>query len=464
MGINIVNREPISSKSRDLERLLTDLQGNILRSHGREHVILLIIKFTCAEQDARNWARAFGGWVTSALKQSEQARDWLSRKQESLFASLLLTRSGYEYLGVNDDAKIPNDPKFRSGMAKSQKLLMDSPQVEWDKPYNDSIHAMAVLASGDVNILAENVRTVQASLESIATVTRQDGGAQREKTKSEGVSRYVEHFNYLEGRSQPLFFIEDIEDEIDGVTEWDPFAPLSLALVKDPNGGENSFGSYLVYRKLEQRVRTFKARERKAESNPPSVSDELGLVNRDRQRVGAMVVGRFENGTPLAISKTDNLRSAPNNFNYEDDPDGTKCPLFAHIRKVNPRTEASKNHRIVRRGIPYADVLLPMSPGDKLFNNNLNKMTENGVGLLFMCFQASIENQFEHIQRLINDPNEPTSGAGIDGLVGQGDHTHAWPLAWGEDKTKAASFGSFVKLKGGEYFFAPCISFFDRLV
>ena len=107
---------------------------------------------------------------------------------------------------------------------------------------------------------------------------------------------------------------------------------------------------------------------------------------------------------------------------------------------------------------------MQLSPGDEYFNEDLNKMTDSGVGLLFMCFQASIENQFEHIQRLINDPNEPTEGAGIDALIGQGNHAHAWPVAWGEDRTKTASFGSFVKLKGGEYFFAPCISFFDTLV
>jgi Dyp-type peroxidase family len=464
MAINIVNTEPIVLKSNDNESLLSDLQGNILRSHGRENVILLIIKFTCAEQDARNWVRAFSGWVTSALKQSEQARDWLSRAEESLFANLFVTRRGYEYLGVKDDAKIPSDPKFRTGMAGSQQVLIDSPQTAWDAPYNETIHAMALLASGDTNKLSEKVRTVEASLERIALVTHQNGRAQREKINSAGGSRYVEHFNYLEGRSQPLFFKEDLEDEIDGLSEWNPFAPLNLALVKDPNGGENSFGSYLVYRKLEQQVRDFKERERKVESDPPSVSDELGLANRERQRVGAMVVGRFENGTPLAISKTDNLRSAPNNFNYDDDPKGTKCPHFAHIRKVNPRTEASKNHRIVRRGIPYTDVPLQMSPGDEHFNDDLNKMAEGEVGLLFMCFQASIENQFEHIQRLLNDPNEPTAGAGIDALIGHGDHTHAWPLTWGEDKTKTADFGNFVELKGGEYFFAPCISFFDTLV
>ena len=49
-----------------------------------------------------------------------------------------------------------------------------------------------------------------------------------------------------------------------------------------------------------------------------------------------------------------------------DDPDGLKCPLHAHIRKINPRGELDKKstilpnsperermRRVAHRGIPY---------------------------------------------------------------------------------------------------------------
>ncbi|HMB05971.1 MAG TPA: hypothetical protein VKP69_19835, partial [Isosphaeraceae bacterium] len=53
------------------------------------------------------------------------------------------------------------------------------------------------------------------------------------------------------------------------------------------------------------------------------------------------------------------------NFNYADDMAGSRCPFQAHIRKVNPRgdtvrffegdSEFERNHRIVRRGVPFGE-------------------------------------------------------------------------------------------------------------
>ena len=53
-----------------------------------------------------------------------------------------------------------------------------------------------------------------------------------------------------------------------------------------------------------------------------------------------------------------------NDFGYEDDPLGLKCPAGAHIRRTNPRDSIgffdgrlSNRHRIVRRGRPYGPPL-----------------------------------------------------------------------------------------------------------
>ncbi len=234
----------------------------------------------------------------------------------------------------------------------------------------------------------------------------------------------------------------------------------------DPHGKkEVSFGSYVVFRKLEQNVRGFK----EAEGN---LAATLGLTGNDKERAGALVVGRFEDGTPVVLRETEGmLDPVPNNFSYADDPGGNRCPFHAHIRKVNPRGEGvdtkaaqtkrhtqlakERSHRIVRRGIPYGTRL--KEPKD---NPSIEELPTKDVGLLFMCFQSDIANQFEFLQKQAND-RDPQRKTGLDPLIGQtaaSADPQTWPPTWGGGYRKPFSFSAFVMLKGGEYFFAPSIS------
>lgn len=458
----IENKTPIDMEDPQYGALLDDLQGNILKGHGREHVYLRLIEFTSPASEARRWIRAFGrGSVTSALKQSQQIVEYQGKRTEKLFCNLFLTRRGYEYIEISHD-KIPPDPKFWAGMADSHKTLKDPPSTWEHDPNTGPIHAMALMAVTNPLEFQQEIAYIDDSLSDVARVIPQEGHAYRDNPRDQNSSRYLEHFGYLDGRSQPLFFQDQVdhEENLDGSDDYDPFAPLSLALVKDPSGHECGFGSYLVYRKLEQDVRGFKERERMPEGERKSLADELGIKTR-RERVGAMVIGRFEDGTPVALSDHSNLRSAPNNFNYNDDPEGLKCPLFAHIRKMNPRTPESRIHRIVRRGMTYEDAPRTSPPTRR--EQRIADMPRTGVGLLFMCFQSNIEAQFEYLQKLANDVDLPTAGVGLDPLVGQGSQEMNWPIEWGKDRKLQGRFGNFVTLKGGEYFFAPCRSFFEGL-
>jgi deferrochelatase/peroxidase EfeB len=102
----------------------------------------------------------------------------------------------------------------------------------------------------------------------------------------------------------------------------------------------------------EQNVRGFRDAER-------NVADELGIT---LKLAGAMAVGRFRDGTPVAVQAADGTRPITNDFNYDCDPAAQKCPLHAHIRKTNPRLGSVKfggpfaqsieeelGHRIARR-------------------------------------------------------------------------------------------------------------------
>jgi len=479
MDIDLDNHECIDPGEH--EELLRDLQGNILKGHGREMVRLVPVTFTGEAAKARSWVRAFGrGWVTGASLQDQQAAGWRNEKVDSLFANLFLTCPGYRYIGV-EDPQIPTDLRFRAGMIESRERLNDPPGDAWDPPYDPvarPIHAMALLAASTPAVLEKGVKQVTDSLAFIHADFRvQPGQALSARNANHGVADggYVEHLNYLDGRSQPVFLRQDFDRETaDGGTDkYNPFAPLRLVLVKEPQTSADrptGYGSYLVYRKLEQNVRGFKERERKPDDvKSPSLADQLGLGGDARKRAGAMALGRFENGTPAALSATDSvegqwppgsLTSAPNNFNYDNDPKGTKCPVFAHIRKVNPRTPESRQHRIVRRGITYDDIGRAAPPSDEA--QPYAQMPTGGVGLLFMCFQSSIGDQFEHLQGSAND-----ASAGMDPLVGQagngGSLICRWPKKWGAEDFLAEPFGGFVCLKGGEYFFAPSKSFFQGL-
>ncbi|QKG55221.1 Dyp-type peroxidase [Hymenobacter sp. BRD128] len=230
---------------------------------------------------------------------------------------------------------------------------------------------------------------------------------------------------------------------------------------------ENSFGSFLVYRKLRQKVRAFKDAEGEdKDAKPDTLANVLGLTGDDRARAGAMLVGRFENGTPLAVLGTnvDPHTGKPvftNNFDYQHDTQALKCPFHAHIRKVNPRGETEPGpelrHRITRRGVPYGPQLPDGAP-------------EDGVsrGLLFMCYQRNIGQQFEFMQQAwANNANfihgaDPANGitsVGLDPIIGQGTRGPlTFPVVYDQAGTKQADFAQFVDLEGGEYFYAPSLS------
>jgi deferrochelatase/peroxidase EfeB len=175
------------------------------------------------------------------------------------------------------------------------------------------------------------------------------------------------------------------------------------------------------------------------------------------------VMGRFEDGTPVVTQPT--AGRPTNNFTYDEDPAGEKCPLQAHTRKVNPRQKGTPH--IVRRGITYGERWK-----EPKYNPSLEELPSEGVGLLFMCYQRNIEKQFEYLQLAwANNPHFPLKQApGIDPVIGQpggsGTGQQKWPARWNDasEKHKPFDFHGCVTLKGGEYFFAPSIYFLEHIM
>ncbi len=135
----------------DYEPLLNEIQGNILKSHGRNHAVHLFLKFTCPPEDAKQWISHFSHqYVTSALAQAQQSKQYRLTGESNLFGNFFLTRDGYIYLGYNYD-QLPNENPFRQGMkdANIQNELGDDVQ-QWEEGFQNEIHAFILLAADKI--------------------------------------------------------------------------------------------------------------------------------------------------------------------------------------------------------------------------------------------------------------------------------------------------------------------------
>jgi deferrochelatase/peroxidase EfeB len=360
--------DPISKDSLEkLQRPLKSLQGNILRGHGRDRAVHIFLQFKEGKQtDVKRWIRRLAQRLTSAQQQLDETERYRQYGIPGrLFMSFFLSAKGYEYLyTVSKDQLHFNSEAFREGMEEAGSRLDDPPKAAWEKGYRKDIHAMVLLADNDEHFL---LRAAHKLLEGVRTHAEirvvEHGRVMRNKQE-----QAVEHFGFADSVSQLLFFQSDIERKGQEKAGAGP----AIVLTPDPYGRDGcDYGSYLVFRKLEQRVRAFKEHEQK-------LAEALKLPAEEAKRAGALVMGRFEDGTPLVLRDTaDPAVSMENDFTYDEDRDGQKCPFQAHIRKVNPRTPDVPH--IVRRGITYGE--REKEPKD---NPSLADLPKKDVGLLFM--------------------------------------------------------------------------------
>ncbi|MFB2895402.1 LysM peptidoglycan-binding domain-containing protein [Aerosakkonemataceae cyanobacterium BLCC-F50] len=507
------NKQPIDHTDPQYQDVLQDLQGNILNGHGRNNSVHIFLTFPSPYNDLdkikalKKSIAQISQDITSAKKQLDDADAWRKEKRDGgVFVHFSLSSSGYTKLGFPDD-KQPKGPNlqgrqkpektllsdyadvFQDGMKTRQYALLDPPVSAWEAAYQKEIDALVIIAANNPADVSKKQAEITDKLNNLATVAHIERGiVLRQNFPTTGPGQVVEHFGFADGIGDPLFLKKYVDRE-EGDRAKDLFkARLNLVLIQDPFGTRNvSFGSFLVFRKLDQNVQGFK----KAEI---ALSQKLGI---SRQQAGAMAVGRFEDGTPLVISEKDGGKNL-NNFDYSQDKPGLKCPFQAHTRKTNPRLESVKEggvfaqtkeeelgHRIARRAVSYG----PLSD----LSGNPDNLPTSGVGLLFMCYQSDIWEQFEFIQRfwsnhprfLEPDITEPSrrkesknyDRTGLDAVSGQSQPNQSDPAInevpksahnWIKERDQPTvktdvNFANFVTLKGGEYFFSPSISFLKNL-
>ena len=430
-------------------RMLRALQSNILHAHVRTHLRLLALQIE-APYAARRGLSDVARSMKTAARQFEELRAYRTTRQTGTpYVGIGLSATGYQRLRI-PHARWPDDPAFREGIRR--RNLGDPAPEHWEHGYRDGVDVLIVVGSHSEELTRRQCREVLAELGGSVSVVADEVG--RTLTNADGNG--IEHFGYADGRSQPLFVEEDLEHEretTDGVSRWNPLVPLDQVLVRDPGveGADHCFGSFLVYRKLEQHVRAFREQEAR-------VARQLRLAGADAERAGASLVGRFEDGTPLALAGADGLCDPiPNDFTFADDPAGARCPYAAHIRRMNPRTgDGTARTVLARRGQAYG--IRADNPND----DDMSTKPAHGVGLLFLAVMASIEDQYEALQLAANGDD----GGPFDAIAGQWRSLDTDPevglrRAWGDAREEATTvpLEPVVSFRGGEYLFLPSIDF-----
>jgi deferrochelatase/peroxidase EfeB len=106
--------------------------------------------------------------------------------------------------------------------------------------------------------------------------------------------------------------------------------------------------------------------------------DRVGMFEQQK------MIGRYRvSGAPLG--GTDEFQDP----RYDLDPEGKRIPLIAHIRLANPRTPATAEQRILRRGYN--------------FDRGLDEAGDLDQGLVFVAFNQDVQRQFATIQRRLEE-------------------------------------------------------------
>ncbi|HET7843975.1 MAG TPA: hypothetical protein VFL14_07480 [Xanthomonadales bacterium] len=274
----------------------------------------------------------------------------------------------------------------------------------------------------------------------------------------------LEHFGFRDGVGNPVIAGMPPEDpagggRLDENGVWTPLAAGEFLLGHLDEDGEMPHaprpdalarnGSFMVLRKLEQDVDTF--RDYCAE-----VAKQAGVCADD---LTCRMIGRRRDGRPLMDESTLNA------FSYAGDPEGRRCPLGAHSRRANPRDTSGfgsvlvDRHRILRHGITYGH---PVPTGRRQRDVN----GDAGQGLMFLAFMASFTRQFEFVmQNWIDLGNDLNQGNDRDPLCGRQLPGGRMTIPGdGERPTVVCNnLRQFVRLRGGDYFFLPGVAAVEAL-
>jgi Dyp-type peroxidase family len=431
-----------------------NIQGFVVRGYRLPAAGYIFLRI---DQPAR--ARAL---LADVIPQVITAERWDVKPDSGI--NVALSYEGLRALGLPEASLAGFPAEFRDGMASRAELLGDvgdSAPEHWEDCFRTrEAHVLVMISAKDGEALAERdrrIREAAARAGGVTVVVTQLGGA---------LPTGREHFGYADGFSQPAIEGSRFEDHPGAGApatggDWRPIKAGEFilgypdeqgALPAAPPPDEFSRnGSYVVYRKLRQDVAAFRRQLRAA----------AGLYPGGEVLLAANLVGRWRDGTPLDLSPArDNPalvadKSRNNAFDFGTDPEGLRCPIGSHIRRMNPRLSLPfegklvNRHRLIRRGITYGDPLPDGAEDDG-----------QDRGVIFMAVQASLARQFEFVQaQWANTGNPFRLGDDQDPIIGPQDSEGPAKMTLpGRPPFFVGPLARVVTTRGGDYYFAPGIN------
>lgn len=472
----------------------SDVQGLVRYGYGRlTEACFLLIRIDNPSA-ARSWLRTAP--VTTAVEMKPSPETALQ---------VAFTYTGLQALKLPEEVVQQFSPEFISGMAgeesRSRRLgdVGDNAPSLWHWGGGENMPHLLVLLYATPGKLESWKQTVKGTFWDHAFTVLDCLEAERLVD--------TEPFGFKDGISQPTIDWDGVRKPDKGERlEYSNLVTLGEFLLGYPNeygkystrplvpGGDDRTagllpaeedpdkrdlgrnGCYLVFRQLAQDVSGFwKFFDEHAKGDPDQ-----------RTKLAEAMVGRRMNGEPLVPlsdrqieglepDAKDNIKL--NQFTYEPDSDGTRCPLGAHIRRANPRngdlpygTSGLLSRLIRTLGFGRRDIRDDLVSSTR-FHRILRRGRAYGTtssrerGLHFICLNANIGRQFEFVQ------NAWIMGVKFDGLSEESDpllgnrlpvpgcpvtNTFSVPQPDGI-RRRITGLPRFVTVRGGAYFFLPSI-------
>ncbi len=243
------------------------------------------------------------------------------------------------------------DDRFGLAARKPAELVR-MPVFPNDEPHPDTSHGdlLVQICGGTEDTVTHALRRLMRVSRASLTLRWMASGFVRPNTLTGGQVSTRNLLGFKDGTANPAPTDDALMDELVWVQAGDAEPAWAVG------------GSYQVVRVIRNRVEFW---------------DRTALKTQE------LIIGRTKvSGAPLdGEHETD----VPH---FDQDPNGALTPLTAHIRLANPRTDATEKNRILRRGFNYTNGFTPDGQLDQ--------------GLLFICFQRSLDDGFVTVQTRLN--------------------------------------------------------------